>query len=123
MLSKLTGRSAICPAGSSSESQSLRLVHRAKVLLLDEPTVGLDPKQRRSFLQLIASLRNETHVIISTHDIADIGEAFSDVVVFNGGKVLFSGPVTSFLAHSGTGTHSERAAEDAYTAVLEGGSR
>ncbi|MFF7095924.1 ABC transporter ATP-binding protein [Streptomyces rubradiris] len=99
------------------------LVHRAKVLLLDEPTVGLDPKQRRSFLQLIASLRNETHVIVSTHDIADISEAFSDVVVLHGGRVLFSGTVPSFLAHSGTQIHSERAAEVAYTAVLEGGSR
>ncbi|MEU0676273.1 ATP-binding cassette domain-containing protein [Streptomyces sp. NPDC006172] len=99
------------------------LVHRAKVLLLDEPTVGLDPKQRRSFLQLIASLRNETQVIVSTHDIADISEAFSDVVVLSGGKVLFSGSVPSFLAHSGTQIHSERAAEDAYTAVLEGGDR
>ncbi|WP_405192672.1 ATP-binding cassette domain-containing protein [Streptomyces anthocyanicus] len=98
------------------------LVHRAKVLLLDEPTVGLDPKQRRSFLQLIASLRNETHVIVSTHDIADISEAFSDVVVLHGGKVLFSGPVPAFLALSGTSIHSEHAAEDAYTAVLEGGS-
>lgn len=97
------------------------LVHRAKVLLLDEPTVGLDPMQRRSFLQLIASLRDDTHVIVSTHDIADIGEAFSDVVVLHEGKVLFSGSVSSFLAHSGVGIDSERAAENAYTAVLEGG--
>ncbi|MFF8911634.1 ABC transporter ATP-binding protein [Streptomyces olivaceoviridis] len=99
------------------------LVHRAEVLLLDEPTVGLDPAQRRSFLQLIASLRNETHVIVSTHDIADISESFSDVVVLQGGKVLFNGPVTSFLAHSGPQIQSGRAAEDAYTAILEGGSR
>ncbi|WP_030421609.1 ABC transporter ATP-binding protein [Streptomyces sp. NRRL F-5065] len=99
------------------------LVHRAKILLLDEPTVGLDPKQRRSFLQLVASLRNETQVIVSTHDIADISEVFSDVVVLYEGKVLFNGSVPSFLDHSGTQGHSGRAAEDAYTAVLEGGTR
>ncbi|MFJ7586497.1 AAA family ATPase [Streptomyces sp. NPDC097617] len=76
------------------------LVHQAEVLLLDEPTVGLDPHQRRRFLDLLVSLRGTVHVIVSTHDIGDLDGAFDEVVVFESGRARFQGPVALFDSYA-----------------------
>ncbi|MER6503267.1 ATP-binding cassette domain-containing protein [Streptomyces sp. NPDC001455] len=76
------------------------LVHDAELLLLDEPTVGLDPHQRRRFLDLLISLRGTVNVIVSTHDIGDLDQAFDEVVVLESGQCRFRGTVEQFASHA-----------------------
>ncbi|MFG2760014.1 ABC transporter ATP-binding protein [Streptomyces wuyuanensis] len=95
------------------------LVHDAELLLLDEPTVGLDPHQRRRFLDLLVSLRGAVHVIVSTHDIGDLDEAFDQVVVLESGRPRFRGSVSDFAGLAQPGCAPGRHLESAYTSLLE----
>lgn len=95
------------------------LVHDAELLLLDEPTVGLDPHQRRRFLDLLVSLRGSVHVIVSTHDIGDLDESFDEVVVLESGKARFRGTVQEFTAHADPACAPARRLESAYASLLE----
>ncbi|MFG2632046.1 ABC transporter ATP-binding protein [Streptomyces sp. NPDC048473] len=95
------------------------LVHNAELLLLDEPTVGLDPHQRRRFLDLLISLRGNVHVIVSTHDIGDLDEAFDEVVVLESGKPRFRGTVETFAGHADPDCAPGRRLESAYASLLE----
>lgn len=96
------------------------LVHRAKLLLLDEPTVGLDPRQRRRFLDLLVELRGSVSVIVSTHDIADLDQAFDTVVVLENGRTRFQGGVPGFERHAEAGCAPGRRLESAYSMLLSG---
>jgi ABC-2 type transport system ATP-binding protein len=95
------------------------LVHDAELLLLDEPTVGLDPHQRRRFLDLLISLRGTVSVIVSTHDIGDLDQAFDEVVVLESGRSRFRGTVEAFAAHAHPDCVPGRRLESAYTSLLE----
>lgn len=95
------------------------LVHDAEILLLDEPTVGLDPHQRRRFLDLLISLRDTAHVIVSTHDIGDLDQAFDEVVVLEAGRSRFKGTVKDFASHAAPDCAPGRHLESAYTTLLE----
>ncbi|CAM5626659.1 ATP-binding cassette domain-containing protein OS=Streptomyces alboniger OX=132473 GN=CP975_15775 PE=4 SV=1 [Streptomyces alboniger] len=95
------------------------LVHDAQVLLLDEPTAGLDPQQRRAFRDVLASLAGEVRVLMSTHDIQDLAEEADHVTVLHAGKIVQYGTTTDFLAHTPPDTAPGRAAEGAYTALLD----
>ncbi|WP_030873218.1 ATP-binding cassette domain-containing protein, partial [Streptomyces sp. NRRL S-37] len=58
------------------------LVHGARVLLLDEPTAGMDPTQRRVFRDLMLRLAtDEVQMLMSTHDVADLAEEADHVTV------------------------------------------
>lgn len=99
------------------------LVHDTRVLLLDEPTAGLDPQQRRSFRDILVSLAPDMKTLMSTHDIADLAEEADHVTVLHSGRILHSGPTEDFLTHTPPGTIPSRAAEGAYTALLDQAAR
>ncbi|WP_399088936.1 ABC transporter ATP-binding protein [Streptomyces sp. BBFR2] len=94
------------------------LVHDARVLLLDEPTAGMDPHQRRVFRTLLNGLTDRVQVLLSTHDVTDLAEEAGHVAVLHDGGLLHSGPTATFLAHAPHGSTPARAAEEAYTALL-----
>ncbi|MFF7386820.1 ATP-binding cassette domain-containing protein [Streptomyces griseoluteus] len=93
------------------------LVHQAEVLLLDEPTAGMDPRQRRVFHEILAGL--DQHVLLSTHDVADLEDTYDHVVVLNGGTVRFAGAVREFHAMAPPGTAPGRLAEAAYYQTVQ----
>lgn len=68
------------------------LVHDPQVLILDEPTIGLDPKQIREVRQLIKSLSGDHTMVVSTHILPEVSEICSRVVIINEGRVVADGP-------------------------------
>lgn len=94
------------------------LVHHARVLLLDEPTAGMDPRQRRVFRDLLAAVKGELSILLSTHDVTDLAEEADHVSVLVGGRLVQNGSTSEFLAHTPPGTAQGRAAEGAYTSLL-----
>jgi len=77
------------------------LLHRPPVLLLDEPTDGLDPNQRRETLDLIRRLGAEHTVLLSTHVLPEVETVCQRVVVLDEGKLVASGTPGELLAQLG----------------------
>ena len=78
------------------------LVGNPQVLVLDEPTVGLDPKQIIEIRKLIGALRHEHTIILSTHILQEVNAVCSSVAVINKGKLAATGSVSDFTASEGT---------------------
>ncbi len=67
------------------------LIHAPQILVVDEPTVGLDPEERINFRQLMAKLGRDRIIILSTHIVADVGSGCNDMALINKGRVEFRG--------------------------------
>ena len=67
------------------------LVNDPRILIVDEPTAGLDPEERIRFRNLLVDLASDRVVILSTHIVEDIGQTSRDMAVLAGGKLLFRG--------------------------------
>ena len=80
------------------------LIHRPRLLLLDEPTVGLDPQVRQELWALIDALRSEgTSILMSTHYIEEAQRLADTVTIMSHGKAVASGPPAELVReHAGT---------------------
>ena len=67
------------------------LLHLPRILVVDEPTAGLDPRERIRFRNLLVELSRSRIVIFSTHIIEDISSSCTTMAVINNGEVLFNG--------------------------------
>lgn len=67
------------------------LVGNPKVLILDEPTVGLDPRQNREIRSLIRAMRGRRTVLLSTHILPEVSMTCNKVVIINQGRIEASG--------------------------------
>ncbi|MEV0135652.1 ATP-binding cassette domain-containing protein [Dactylosporangium sp. NPDC050688] len=94
------------------------LVHDARLVVMDEPSAGLDPRQRRSLRDVLNAVAGDVDVLVSTHQTEDISDVYQHVAVLNHGVVRYHGTVPSFLALAKPGTESSRQAEDAYIRLV-----
>ncbi|MCK5464917.1 MAG: ATP-binding cassette domain-containing protein, partial [Bacteroidales bacterium] len=67
------------------------LLHLPRILVVDEPTAGLDPRERIRFRNLLVELSRDRIVIFSTHIIEDISSSCNTMAVINNGELLFNG--------------------------------
>jgi ABC-2 type transport system ATP-binding protein len=79
------------------------LLHRPRVLLLDEPTGGLDPNQRHEVLGLIQSLSQDRIVILSTHVLPEVETVCRDVVIIHRGQVVAAGSPATLAGQAAGG--------------------
>lgn len=73
------------------------LVNDPRVLIVDEPTAGLDPEERIRFRNLLVSLAGDRVVILSTHIVEDIGQTSQNMAVIVAGKVIFTGSPANLI--------------------------
>jgi ABC-2 type transport system ATP-binding protein len=94
------------------------IVNDPQVLLLDEPTVGLDPEQRLDFRDLLAGIGVDSCVLVSTHLVEDVVAACTDVILMNEGRLVFQGGPEALIAHGEQGDAGFSPAERGYSALL-----
>ena len=68
------------------------LLGNPKLIIVDEPTAGLDPTERNRFLNLLSSIGSGAIVILSTHIVDDVSELCSEMAIISGGAVILKGP-------------------------------
>jgi ABC-2 type transport system ATP-binding protein len=96
------------------------IVNAPRLLLLDEPTAGLDPEQRVEFRALLRELGVDACVLVSTHLVEDVAVACERVSLVDGGRLVFTGTPEQLVAAGGDGDAGDSAIERGYTAVLRG---
>ncbi len=97
------------------------LIHNPDVLILDEPTIGLDPAQIIQIRELIKSLKGDHTIILSTHILAEVTQTCDGVVIINEGRLMASGSLeeltASFHEKERVILRLRRGHEDALTAL------
>jgi ABC-2 type transport system ATP-binding protein len=95
------------------------IVNEPDLLLLDEPTAGLDPEQRVAFRALLRELGERATVVVSTHLVEDVGAACARVALMDRGQIVFHGTPDELTARAeGTTAAGDAPLERGYSAVL-----
>ena len=94
------------------------IVNDPELLLLDEPTAGLDPEQRVAFRSLLRDLGQRASVVVSTHLVEDVGAACTEVALMNQGKIVFRGTPSELTARGEGHGVGDAPLERGYSAVL-----
>jgi ABC-2 type transport system ATP-binding protein len=96
------------------------IVNDPDLLLLDEPTAGLDPEQRVSFRALLRDLGQQATVVVSTHLVEDVGAACSEVAMMDAGRIVFRGTPDELITRGETGGGvGDAPLERGYSSVLQ----
>lgn len=73
------------------------ILHNPKVLIVDEPTAGLDPEERVRFRNLLSEIAQDKIVILSTHIVGDIEATCENIAVLEDGEIIYQGFVASLV--------------------------
>jgi ABC-type multidrug transport system ATPase subunit len=73
------------------------LLGNPKLLIVDEPTAGLDPEERVRFRNLLSDMAAERTIILSTHIVEDISQSCNDLAVLKGGRVVYRGAPSDLI--------------------------
>ena len=77
------------------------MIYSPKIIVLDEPTIGLDSENKRSLMESLKKLNREGKtIIIVSHDLDNIWDYVERVIYLNKGKIDFDGKKNSFLEYS-----------------------
>jgi ABC-2 type transport system ATP-binding protein len=95
------------------------LLANPRLIIVDEPTAGLDPAERNRFLNLLSSIGRDVTVILSTHIVDDVRELCSRMAIIASGEVLLEGSPTEALAALDGQIWSRVVATDEELRVLE----
>ncbi|MGD6843558.1 ATP-binding cassette domain-containing protein [Bacillus infantis] len=74
------------------------MIHRPKLLILDEPVSALDPLGRREVLDMMREIKEETTILFSTHVLHDAEEISDDILIMHDGEIAVSGSLGSVMA-------------------------
>src|SRR5881296_3938025 len=96
------------------------IVSDPAVLILDEPTIGLDPQQITEIRALIKSLAGDHTVILSTHILPEVSMVCSDVIIINRGSIVAHGPIDTLVEQFFPTARVHVQIAGPYAAVLEG---
>jgi ABC-2 type transport system ATP-binding protein len=94
------------------------IVNGPELLLLDEPTAGLDPEQRVQFRTLLRDLGQRATVVVSTHLVEDVGAACTQVALMDQGRIVFQGSPGELTARGEGHPTGDAPLERGYSAVL-----
>jgi ABC-2 type transport system ATP-binding protein len=95
------------------------ILHRPDLLILDEPTEGLDPNQRVEIRRLIGDLGRERTVLLSTHVLPELQFTCSRLLIINRGRIVADGPMDTLVARAkGASRVAVEAAGDGVAAKL-----
>lgn len=81
------------------------ILHQPDLLVLDEPTEGLDPNQRVEIRQLISHLGRDRTVLLSTHILSEVQHVASRLLIINKGRLAADGPVAELVSRAGGMVH------------------
>jgi ABC-2 type transport system ATP-binding protein len=98
---------------------AMAVVNRPGLLLLDEPTVGLDPQQRSEFRASVSQLAGIT-TVLATHLVDDVAKLSDRVIVMGEGRVRFNGTTTDLCGVASADEVTADRVEAAYLALLPG---
>ncbi|MDF2506533.1 MAG: transporter ATP-binding protein [Microbacterium sp.] len=120
-LTRLSDRPSLGLSGGELRRAAIAgaLCSRPTLLLLDESTVGLDPAQRESVIDTIATLSTRIPILYSTHEVDDLWSFARGVVVLDAGTVSFAGTVDEFYALAQRGETPRERASSAYARALK----
>ena len=96
-------------------SMAQALIHDPQVLILDEPTDGLDPNQKHDVRSLIKSLAKDKCVILSTHILEEVEAVCTRAIIISSGKKLFDGEASELKDKSSIGR-----VDDVFRAITTG---
>jgi ABC-2 type transport system ATP-binding protein len=83
------------------------LLGNPEIIIVDEPTAGLDPEERSRFNNLLSEIGEQVIVILSTHIVEDVKNLCSSMAIINNGKVLTSGSPAAFIEELNSKTWSK----------------
>lgn len=95
------------------------LVHEPKFLIVDEPTVGLDPEERLRFRQLMVELGRDRVIVLSTHIVADLGSGCGEIGILDRGKLAFKGGPAQLVAMASGGVIETRVSEGSEAEIAD----